>query len=117
MSNDKAVYVGEVTRLHCSMLLSQIDQLIKQTEVVGNFLDMTQTAITAEIDAAGDADAVRASDSRAARNLLTKVSSSLQHVLLDLRIVRDATYGLDHRAAILLALDLSDTLPWTEDAR
>jgi hypothetical protein len=97
--------------------MHELDTLVTQTIGHIRLVAQATTAVTAQIDAIGDADAVGAADLRAARNLMHKLTSSMEQVLLDLRIARDATDGLDHRAAILLALDLSDTLPWTEDAR
>jgi hypothetical protein len=108
---------GHATRHYCAKIRTKLDQLFAESEACFRVLTETDVAVTAQIDAVGDTDAVWAADLRAARNLLTKLSASLEHVRQDLHIARDAADGLDHRAAILLALDLSDTLPWAEDAR
>ena len=108
---------GHATRHYCAKIRTALDQLIAESDLSFRVLEETDAAVTAQIDAVGDTNAVWAADLRAARNLLNKMWASLVHVRQDLHIARDATDGLDHRAAILLALDLSDTLPWTEDAR
>lgn len=117
MTVDLVLTVGYSTRAYCARMRETLDTLLDQSDEHVRLVIEADLYLTAKIDAAVDADAVRAADWRAARNLLTKVLASLEHVRMDLRIARDATDGLDHRAAILLALDLSDTLPWTEEAR
>jgi len=116
MSGDLVLASGHATRAYCSRTMMWLDALLIQSDEHIRLVTAAVATVTDKIDAAGDADAVQAADWRAARNLLNKVAASLEHVRLDLRIARDATDGLDHRAAVLLALDLSDTLPWTEGA-
>ena len=117
MTSDQVLAAGHMTRRYCDKIRATLDQLFAHSEACFRAIDDADAAVTAQIEALGDTDAVWSADLRAARNLLTKLAASLEHVRQDLHIARDATDGLDHRAAILLALDLSDTLPWTEDAR
>jgi hypothetical protein len=116
MSNELVVCAGFGARAHCAILRHGIDDLIGKSQRQLAFTHEATASVTALIEASGD-DVVRTADLRAARNLMDKLTASMEQVLLDLRIARDATDGLDHRAAVLLALDLSDTLPWTEEAR
>lgn len=116
MSGDLVLASGHATRAYCSRTMLWLDSLLIESDKQIRLVHAAVATLTEKIDAAGDDDAVLAADWRAARNLLNKVAASLEHVRLDLRIARDATDGLDHRAAVLLALDLSDTLPWTEGA-
>jgi hypothetical protein len=117
MSKDHVLAAGYVTRHYCENIRTGLNQLLDRAAVCLQFIDDTDAAVTEQLDAIGDTDAVWSADLRAARNLLTKLAASLEQVRQDLQIAREATEGLDHRAAILLALDLSDTLPWTEAGR
>ena len=117
MTGDQVIAAGHMTRRYCDKIRATLDKLFAHSEACFRAIDDADADVTAQIEALGSTDAVRAADLRAARNLLTKLSASLNHVRQDLHIARDATDGLEHRAGILLALDLSDTLPWTEDAR
>jgi hypothetical protein len=117
MTSDQVLAAGHATRLYCAKIRTALDKLFAESAACFRVLYETDEAVSAQLDAVGDTDAVRAADLRAARNLLTKLSASLNHVRQDLHVARDAADGLDHRAAILLAFDLSDTRPWTEDAR
>lgn len=117
MTSDQVLAAGHATRHYCAKIRATLDKLFAHSEACFLAIDDADAAVTAQIDAIGDTHAVRSADLRAARNLLTKLSASLEHVRMDLRIARDATDGLDHRAAIVLALDVSDDLPWTEIPR
>lgn len=114
MTKENVLNVSHLTRAYCTRTMLSLDTLMIQADEHIRLVSEATARVTAEIDTADDVGAVRTADWRAARNLLTKLSASLEHFRLDLRIARDATDGLDHRAAIVLALDVSDDLPWTE---
>jgi hypothetical protein len=117
MTRESVLHASHSTRAYCTRTKLWLAVLMMQADEHIQLVSEATARVTAEIDTAGDVDAVRTADWRAARNLLMKMSASLEHVRLNLRIACDATDGLDHRAAIVLALDLSDTLPWTEVPR
>jgi len=117
MTSDQVLAAGHMTWHYCDKIRATLDQLFVHYQACFRAINDADAAVTAQIEALGTTHAVWAADLRAARNLLTKLAASLEHVRQDLQIALDATDGLDHQAAILLAFDLSDTLPWTEDAR